>query len=100
MGVYFEDYRAGGRVTPDFGKFIQGGGSSRPTIQRGVLGNVPSDWEDPGRVVPQDVLPDEKNNPKRTVAGRWIYPLLYKAMKAVRMEEVETYVLRRQNTVA
>ena len=32
--------------------------------------------------------------------GSWIYPLLDEAIEAVRMEEVETYVLCRQNTVA
>ena len=31
--------------------------------------------------------------------GRWIYPNLDKYMKAVVMEEAETYFLRRHNTV-
>ena len=41
-----------------------------------------------------------KVHPKRYVTGRWIYPPLDVAMKSVEMEEVETYVLRLQNTVA
>ena len=42
----------------------------------------------------------KKNHPKCSVAGRWIYPPPDEAMKAVGLEEAETYVLCRHNTVA
>ena len=35
----------------------------------------------------------------RDTAGRWVYPPLNVAMMAVGLEEVKTYVLRRQNTI-
>ena len=53
VGVYVEDSRAGGSVPLYFWKFLQGGGSIDPTVWRGVLSGVPSDWEDPGRIPPQ-----------------------------------------------
>ena len=37
---------------------------------------------------------------KRDMAGRWVYQLLGVATTEVGLEEVETYVLRLQNTVA
>ena len=37
---------------------------------------------------------------RREVMVRWIYPPLDEAMTEVGLEEVETYVLHRQNTVA
>ena len=37
---------------------------------------------------------------RRDMTGRWIYPPLDKSMKSVGLDEVETYILRRQNTVA
>ena len=40
-----------------------------------------------------------KMQPNRYVTGRWIYPPLEAAMKAVGLEEVEMYVLHRQNTI-
>ena len=41
----------------------------------------------------------ENMKPKRDMKGRRIYPPLDAAMKAVVLEEVETYILCRQNTV-
>ena len=41
-----------------------------------------------------------KMQDKRDMVGRWIYLPLDAEMKAEGSEEVETYVLRRQNTVA
>ena len=38
--------------------------------------------------------------PKRIGSGRWIYLPLDESMKAVGMEEVDTYILRLQNNVA
>ena len=38
--------------------------------------------------------------PRRDVAGRWIYSPLKEEMKAVGMDEVEKYVLHFQNTSA
>ena len=35
----------------------------------------------------------------RDMMGRFLYPPLYKAMMSVGLEEVETYVLCRQNTI-
>ena len=95
-----EDSRAGGSRSPDFGICLQGGGSSDPTVRRGVLGDVPSDWEDSGPVPPQGGPAAGKVNPKRNEDFRWIYKPLDKAMKSVGLEEVETYVLCHQNTVA
>ena len=40
----------------------------------------------------------ENIQPKRYMMGRWIYMPLDAAMKAVGLEEVETYVLHHQNT--
>ena len=37
---------------------------------------------------------------KRYMTGRWIYPLLDAAIKAVGLEYLDMYVLRLQNTVA
>ena len=42
----------------------------------------------------------EKIQPNRDVTYRFIFLPLDAAMKAVGLEEMETYVLRRQNTVA
>ena len=42
----------------------------------------------------------KKMQPNRNGLSRWIYPPLDTAMKEVGLEEVETYVLRHQNTVA
>ena len=53
MGVDVEDYRLGGREPLNFRKFLQGGGSRKPTVWRGVMGDLSSDQEDPGRVPPQ-----------------------------------------------
>ena len=64
------------------------------------MGDVPSDVEDPERVTPQGGLTDGKIQPKSTGAGRWIYPPLDEAMMAVVLEEVDTYVIHRQNNVA
>ena len=41
----------------------------------------------------------ENMQPRRDMTGRWFYPPVEKAMPAVGMEEVETIVLRRQNTI-
>ena len=41
-----------------------------------------------------------KMQPRRDMTGRWVYPPLDEDMMSVGMEEEETYVLRRQNTVA
>ena len=40
----------------------------------------------------------ETMQPKIYVTVRWIYILLYAAMEAVGLEDVETYILRHQNT--
>ena len=40
----------------------------------------------------------ENMQPKRDVSGRWIYPSLDAAMKAVGMEEMNTDALSQQNT--
>ena len=42
----------------------------------------------------------KKMQPKRTGVGRWIYLQMDMAMKSVGIEEVETYVLRLQNTIS
>ena len=61
--------RAGGSGPPDFGEFLQSGGSSNPNVWHGDLGDVPSDWEDPGKILPQSGSPSRKNIPKMTRAG-------------------------------
>ena len=38
--------------------------------------------------------------PRRDMMGRWVYLPMEEEMKSVGLDEVETYVLRRQNTVA
>ena len=43
------DFREGGSIPPDFQEILQGGGASDPTVWRRFMGDVPSDWEDPGR---------------------------------------------------
>ena len=50
VGPDVEDYRAVGSGPPDPRKFLQGGGSSKTTVRRRVLGDVSSDREEPGRV--------------------------------------------------
>ena len=54
-------YQSGGIEPPEFLNFIQGSGSSDPTVWRGVMGDVSSDREDPGQVPPQVGSLDEKN---------------------------------------
>ena len=95
-----EDYRQGGSGPPDSGKFLLVSVSSNPTVCHGVLGDVPSDWEDPGKVTPQGGPLYGKIQPKMTGLGRWIYLSLDEAMEAVGLEEVETYTLCLQNTVS
>ena len=64
MGKDVEYYRAGGSGHPELRKFLQGGGSIKPTVRRGVLGDVPSYWEGPGRVPQQGGPPAENNTSK------------------------------------
>ena len=40
-----------------------------------------------------------KIQPRRDIMGRWVYPPLDEAMTTVGLEELETYVLQRHNTV-
>ena len=66
VGADVMNSRAGGSGPPDFGKFLQCGASSNATVRSGVLGDVPSDREDPGRVPPQGGPPAGKMQAKRT----------------------------------
>ena len=100
VGAYVEDSRSGESGPPDFGKFLQGVGSSDPTVQCGVLVDMHLDQEDLGWVTPQGGPPAGKNQPNRTGKGRCIYPSLDKATKAVVLEGLETYIFQRQNTAA
>ena len=74
MGVDVEDYRLGGREPLNFRKFLQGGGSRKPTVRHGVLGDVPLDLEDTGRVTPQGCQTAGKNTTEegRLHAGGYI----------------------------
>ena len=38
--------------------------------------------------------------PNQYIMGRWEYPSMYAEMAAVELEEVETYVIHHQNTIA
>ena len=42
----------------------------------------------------------ENMHNRRDMTGRWVYPPMENAIKEVRLDEVETYVLKHQNTVA
>ena len=65
------------------------------------MGDVPSDWEDPGRVPPQVDPQSVKYTAKdKDMTGSSIYLPLYAAMKTGVLEEVNTYAPCFQNTVA
>ena len=64
MGKDVEDSRLGGSGPLDFGKFLQVGGLSNPTVRSGVLGDSPSDQEDPERVTTKGGSLYENNSSK------------------------------------
>ena len=47
------DFRMGGSMPLDFWELLQGSGTSDTHVWCRVMGYVPSDWEDPGRFIPQ-----------------------------------------------
>ena len=57
-------FRARGIRPRELQGILQGGGTSNNTVQRRVLGDVPLDWEDPGRFPPQIGPPDGKYESK------------------------------------
>ena len=63
------DFREGRSRPPDFQEILQGGGASDPPVRRRVMGDVSSDWEDPGRFPPQGGLPAGKDADKEEHDG-------------------------------
>ena len=62
MGVDITDSWAGGGGPLELWELLQGGDSGNPPIQRGDLGRVPQDWEDPWRVPPEGGLTASRNS--------------------------------------
>ena len=59
-----EDFRARGIRPPYFRGILQGGGISNTPVQRRVVCDVTSGWEEPGRFIPQGGLPSGKDASK------------------------------------
>ena len=62
-------FQGGTEQTPDFWNFLQVGGSSDPTVWRGVLGDILLYHEDPGQVSSQGGLLTEKDAAKEDRDG-------------------------------
>ena len=89
-----ESFRAGESRPPDFRGLLQGGGKRNTPVLRRVVGDVTSGWEDSGRFAPQGGPLAGKGAAEEYRVGWVDYPPLYAALKAVGMEEVDTYVLK------
>ena len=62
MGEDVEDFRVEGIRPPDFQEILQVDGTSDTTDHRIIMGDVTSDWEDPGWFPPQGGLTDVKDS--------------------------------------
>ena len=94
-----ENLRAVGSIPPDIWELLQVGGAGNPNVHVRDLGNVPKDWEDSGRVPTKGCPPSGEDSSREVYGGRWVYPLLEKAIIVVGLEEVDTCILRRQNII-
>ena len=100
MGVDVADFRLVGSIPPYFWELLQGVGTRNPPVCEKSWVVPPWIGRTLGGFHQRVTRWIAKMQPNRDVTGRWIYPLLDAAMKAVEMEEVDMYVLRIQNTIA
>ena len=69
VGADVEDFGAGGIRPAYFWDFLQGSGLINPPVWCRVMGDIPSDLEDPGQFSPQGGLPYKKYEAKQGRGG-------------------------------
>ena len=64
VGMYVTGFRAGRSRPPDSQELLQFDVLRDTPVWRIIMGDVPSDWEDPRRIPPQGGPPDDKDSYK------------------------------------
>ena len=100
VGVADSDIEQGGSRCPDIGTYLLGGGEIGPSIRVRDMDPDGAYEEGFGQIPPQGVPQDDGTTTKEGVIWRLVLPLLEDEMVEAGLKEVETYVYRRQNTVA
>ena len=70
VGTDVADFRAGGIISPDGQEILLSGGSSNTLVRHWIMGDVPSDWEDPGSIPPQRGSQDGKYAAEEVHGGK------------------------------
>ena len=99
VGADVQGAKQGGRRCPDLGDILRGGGSGDSIVYVGDVGVDTVYWEASGRFPPQGGLQADGTTTSER-EGRWVgVPPLAEAMDYMELQEVESYVSHRQNTV-
>ena len=100
MGPALPYFGAVGCRRQDVKDNLQGGGSGGDPVWILVVGYEPVHQKDARGISPSGGPPVDEKKTRRDVDGTWRYPPLSTEMAEIELEEVNTYVARRQKMVA
>ena len=98
MGLNILDLGAGGCRRQESGDLLQQCGSGSDPVMIGDVGHDPAHRQNYGGISPLSVLPADEKKSRRDADGTCRYPSLSSTMAEAGLEEVDTYVIRIQNT--